>query len=417
MSDETEQQLRAKIASQKAALAEFPSLQSIVDETGLTSPETKARAQQIKELSDNEEELELLLESRRVEAVISLQDELHPPENPEDCPICLETIKHLNCTTICRLYCCGGWICKQCFEERNANYVKEGSDNMLSNKCPLCRERLYTNYKEVGTLVLEHLNKGKAWAQFLIGSTCLDPTCAKEFGLSGLSFDEKKCWKLIEQAADQGDPHALFFISGYGDEVEINMQRLERAADLGYPEAQHDLASFLHNNMNDEEEKCLHYMTLASSQGCSKACCALGSMFMYNQYGLTRSCILAKHYAGQSLEETLSMYDFSIASFFLESQRHEGITEIPGHSPIPTFLFWGRRAVEGNLLVEMKDNLTKRISEVEEHVKSYCANCWKEAGSCSFKRCVRCLGAWYCGKECQVEHWKAGHKIDCVKRK
>ena len=42
-------------------------------------------------------------------AVISLQDELHPPENPEDCPICLETIKHdVNVITRVRFYCCGG---------------------------------------------------------------------------------------------------------------------------------------------------------------------------------------------------------------------------------------------------------------------------------------------------------------------
>ncbi len=73
MADEMEQQLREKIASQRTALAELPSLKSIVDETGLTSPETKARAQQIKELSDNEEELELLLESKRVEAVVSFK--------------------------------------------------------------------------------------------------------------------------------------------------------------------------------------------------------------------------------------------------------------------------------------------------------------------------------------------------------
>jgi len=34
------------------------------------SPETKARAQLIKELSDNEEQLELLLESKRVAAAV-----------------------------------------------------------------------------------------------------------------------------------------------------------------------------------------------------------------------------------------------------------------------------------------------------------------------------------------------------------
>ncbi len=73
MSDETEQQLRETIASQKAAIAELPPLKSIVDEMGLMSPETKARAQKIKELADNEEQLVFLLESRRVEAVISFK--------------------------------------------------------------------------------------------------------------------------------------------------------------------------------------------------------------------------------------------------------------------------------------------------------------------------------------------------------
>ena len=189
MADETEQQLREKIASQKAAIANLPSLKRIVDQTGLTSPETKSRAQQIKELSDSEEQLELLLESKRVEAVVKLQDELHPPENSGDCPICLETIKLVNITTTKRLFCCGGWVCQKCAKERNANVEKEGFDEMFSNKCPLCRERLSVDGKEVGAMVLEHSNKGKAWAQFQIGLWCLDTTERKEYGLS---FDEKK---------------------------------------------------------------------------------------------------------------------------------------------------------------------------------------------------------------------------------
>ena len=113
MADEMEQQLREQIASQKISLARLPTLRSIIDETGFTSPETKARARLIKELSDNEEQLELLLESERVAAVVRLQDKLHPPQNSEDCPICLETIKHVNSTTLVRFYCCGGWICRQ----------------------------------------------------------------------------------------------------------------------------------------------------------------------------------------------------------------------------------------------------------------------------------------------------------------
>jgi len=103
-----------------------------------------------------------------------------------------------------------------------------------------------------------------------------------------------------------------------------------------------------------------------------------------------------------------------IISFLLKYELLEGIVDIPGHSPIPTFLFWGRRAMEGNLPVETKDFVTKCISNVEEQAKSRCANCRKEAGCSSSKRYVRYLGAWYYGKKCQVQHWKAGHKMDCV---
>ncbi len=410
MVNETEQQLRETIASQKAALAELPSLKSIVEETGITSPETKARAQQIKELSDYEEQLELLLEFRRVEAVVKLQDELHPPENPEDCPICLETIKHVNVKTTKRFKCCGGLTCTQCNEEREDRCEKEGFDKMLSDKCPLCRVSLPGTNKDAAVMVLEHSNKGKAWAQVMIGAWCLDATLAKDHGLS---FDKKKGWKLMEQAADQGDPSALSLMAMECGDEEMHMHYLKRAADLGYPAAQHNLA-ILFYEMNNDEERYLHYLTLAASQGGSNSSGALGALFMRADCGLKESLILAKHYAGKSLEDAYAVSVFSYASYFLAMERYEGIVDIPGHSPVPSFLFWGRRAVEGTLSVEKKDFMVDYMSDIEEHAKSRCANCMKEAGCSSFKRCVRCLGAWYCGKECQVQHWKAGHKIDCV---
>ena len=281
---------------------------------------------------------------------------------------------------------------------------------MFSIKCPLCRERFSVDGKEAGAMVLEHSNKGKAWAQFQIGLWCLYTTERKDYGLS---FDEKKGRELIEQAADQGDPDALYWMAiEYRDEEMSNMHYLRKAADLGYDLAQYDLAVFY--DKNNEKEKYLHYITLAASQGHSKSYTALGALFIHAEYVLTQSLILAKHYAGKSLEDAYAIYNFSFASFLLEQERYEGIVDIPGHSPIPTCLFWGRRALEGDLPVKEKDIAIKCISELENHLKSHCANCRMEVGCSSFKRCVRCLAAWYCGKECQVQHWKAGHKIDCV---
>ncbi len=42
-----------------------------------------------------------------------------------------------------------------------------------------------------------------------------------------------------------------------------------------------------------------------------------------------------------------------------------------------------------------------------------CAACgvWDRTGK-SYRRCSRCMGVYYCGKECQTAHWKA-HKAEC----
>lgn len=47
----------------------------------------------------------------------------------------------------------------------------------------------------------------------------------------------------------------------------------------------------------------------------------------------------------------------------------------------------------------------------EENIK-ICANCGKEAS----KKCSRCKTTWYCGKDCQVIHFKSIHKNVCRKK-
>jgi hypothetical protein len=44
-----------------------------------------------------------------------------------------------------------------------------------------------------------------------------------------------------------------------------------------------------------------------------------------------------------------------------------------------------------------------------------CKNCQKSAlaSANSMKRCSGCKAVWYCSRECQVAHWKKGHKNYC----
>ena len=352
-------------------------------------------------------------------AAVRLQDELHPPQNSEDCPICLETIKHVNCMTIVRLFCCGGLICKQCSDERAAKYKSEKNDDMYRGKCPLCREKMprEDDSKEIGTMLLKHANKGRAWAQAYVGTWYWN-------GMNGFALDKQKGLKLIKDSADQRDPDGLFEMAMIYLRGEIldrhelkyeskHLHYLKEAADLGHGSAQRMLG-VSYKECNNENEH-LHYTTLAASQGDFEACGKLGAYFINAGCSLTKSLVLAKHYSEKNAEDELSAYIFSLALFQLSNERYEGFLGIPGHSPIPTILFWARKAQESELL-PIQGEATELISMVENKAKSHCANCRKEAEGSSFMRCVRCLGAWYCGKECQVQHWKAGHKIDCTER-
>ena len=41
---------------------------------------------------------------------------------------------------------------------------------------------------------------------------------------------------------------------------------------------------------------------------------------------------------------------------------------------------------------------------------SVCSNCGEHGAT---KRCARCKSSIYCSKDCQAEHWHAGHKNEC----
>ena len=57
-----------------------------------------------------------------------------------------------------------------------------------------------------------------------------------------------------------------------------------------------------------------------------------------------------------------------------------------------------------------------RIKSEESKKCSYCLKKAEDFPGGKLKNCARCSGAWYCGRDCQVAAWKAGHKLDCVSK-
>lgn len=72
----------------------------------------------------------------------------------------------------------------------------------------------------------------------------------------------------------------------------------------------------------------------------------------------------------------------------------------------------------GNMSTNEDLEILNNVTDIYSHqvvdmkpVEYICANCGIEAN----KRCSRCKSVWYCCKECQVQHYKAGHKDVCNK--
>jgi len=166
----------------------------------------------------------------------------------------------------------------------------------LSGKMPI-----EGDYKEIGSMLLKHANKGRAWAQVYVGNKYFN-------GVNSFALDKEKRLQSIKQAADQRDPDGLFEMALTCKEgtLERNESRymyyLKEAAILGQPDAQEELAT-TYNRRNNEQEQILHYATLAASHGNSRACGMLGHFFMRAECDLTESLILGKHYSEMYFED------------------------------------------------------------------------------------------------------------------
>ena len=86
----------------------------------------------------------------------------------------------------------------------------------------------------------------------------------------------------------------------------------------------------------------------------------------------------------------------------------------PGQSPIPEALFLRRRSSRKERKEQHDDD--NPFVLLEHEIREKCAHCRAHLPEGKKLCCVECKAAYYCNRDCQVAHWKAGHKKDCVKR-
>lgn len=151
----------------------------------------------------------------------------------------------------------------------------------------------------------------------------------------------------------------------------------------------------------------------SASKGYDEACFNLGYAHYSGKCGLQKSSEEAIRVLAPAAERghALSM------GFLGAVMCVPGYPLPPPENPNFTMgVHWLRRAAATG-----DQTYTTNLKSVEDEASRICFKCNSKAPSDkTFLRCSRCRAAWYCSKDCQVQHFRAaevGHKQFCIKRK
>jgi len=263
-------------------------------------------------------------------------------EEEEDvCPVCIEPLQKDSAKFV-RMACCGKGIHKWCYKGIKVSSLSYEQ----KNSCPLCRAEYPDSEEETIEQVRRWVEKGKAWAQFMLGQWYDDGR--------GVDQSDQQAKVLYDLAASQGDATAQYELGiMYKDGQGVD-QSYERAAE---------------------------YYEAAAMQGMAGAQCSLGIFYVQGQ-GVEQSNEKAHKLWMKSAQQ-----GFENAIGCLQKlDKQEGRTT-PSFVPKPF----------------------------------ECATCYRphDPPEHKLRPCKRCHRAFYCGKECQVKHWKEkfnGHKQLCNKQ-
>jgi hypothetical protein len=309
---------------------------------------------------------------------------------------------------------------------------------MKNAKCYNCREPYHDQAYWANTI---EPNDQRHWILSSIGVDYMN-------GTNGLRKHTKKAIKLMKRAAELGEAcaqddlaHAYYF-GDYSPDIPKCLEKArfyaEKGADQGAATSQFILANVIIDspdfNLDADDEKVFKLLTLAAYQGYYNARLGLGDFYGERCKRMKRgsadwrkNILLSLYWYGNSAEsaevkdprregcralaKTAVLLDLSLRSLWHPRPEDYNHDFPPGYSHIP-FYTWALDK-GGQYATEL---ITKQatFSNHSTRRKNGCANCGiASQGDEQFKQCARCKAVYYCSKKCQVEHWKAGHKVDC----
>ena len=369
-------------------------------------------------------------ENERVQKLVDVENErivtdLENNNESTTCLICLEVLYPVvsyenRAKNRSHMACCGAVICKQCHRDYELNQIFKSKK---MPRCANCRNAELPNSKKFAK---QAIKDKKHWALSYLANSFLTGECGKE-------KDVKKAFAIFFEAAQAGSAssqtmmsHAFYHGDFHGRKLKKSIVKAKRwaklAAEQGAPPGNLMLAIIMEaesGNANLSDEAVRHFM-LAAYAGEVEARERLGSWYFHqwNTSGMTygmddlrarRDMCLALYWQGKSADvKTRAKSLFLFASLLEEAmklwhvRRFPEIEPHPGYSHVP-FCHWAFR---------QDKKISTKFLQRYDYWKKFCVNCGCRKKD-KLMACARCKTFHYCSRECQVKHWKAGHKVDC----
>ncbi|KAL7546866.1 hypothetical protein ACHAWF_010192 [Thalassiosira exigua] len=118
-------------------------------------------------------------------------------------------------------------------------------------------------------------------------------------------------------------------------------------------------------------------------------------------------------FGGVSLQEVIMTDRVDVAEFLLR-KHHTSIhtTDMDGVSPLKQAIGMGQLTFPASRIVlEVAKDEGRDSTRLRREAKRSCAKCKVNFEDNGYA-CSRCKAIWYCGRDCQVAHWRI-HKSDC----
>jgi len=273
----------------------------------------------------------------------------------------------VDAATFTRLTCCGKGMHKHCDERVIGSKMSQAQ----KNRCPECRQNFPTSEEEAAKQIRVWVDKGKAWAQSSLASQY-------QYG-EGVPQCYEEAIEYYNMAIKQGCPNAMYCLATMYDHGEGVAQSFDTAAELyalaanqGHARAQYNLGVAYENGegVAQSHSKAIELYTLAATQGHAGAQYNLGVHY-YQGNGVAQSNDMARKW-------------------------------------------WLKAALQEH---EKAIKWLKNLDEAEGKTTPTlpcCAACGTpKTTKRPFKLCSQCHTTHYCNRECQMNHWRAGHKREC----